>query len=29
MVETTVPKEELLEQRLGGLEKKVDDGFLL
>jgi hypothetical protein len=27
MVETMVPKEELLEQRLDGLEKKVDDGF--
>jgi len=27
MVETMVPKEQLLEQRLDGLEKKVDDGF--
>jgi predicted nuclease with TOPRIM domain len=27
MVETMVPKEELLEQRLDGLEKKVDEGF--
>src|SRR6476620_6419362 len=27
MVETMVPKEQLLEQRLGGLDKKVDDGF--
>lgn len=27
MVGTMVPREELLEQRLDGLEKKVDDGF--
>jgi len=27
MVETMVPKEQLLEQRLDGLDKKVDDGF--
>ena len=27
MLETMVPKEQLLEQRLDGLEKKVDEGF--
>lgn len=27
MVGTMVPKEDLLKQRLDGLEKKVDDGF--
>jgi tetrahydromethanopterin S-methyltransferase subunit G len=27
MVVEMVPKEQLLEQRLNGLEKKVDDGF--